>query len=154
MKGLNTKKSGTTTGSEEQAGTSGSKPMVLIVSGHPAVRQGLIAIVNRESDIMVCAEADGASGALDIIAGRQIGFAIISVCSGIPSSIQVAEEIRLQHPNLPVLILSVRDEALCAQWTPDEYASERITRAIRYIQSLLGNRVFGFSVLVKIERSA
>jgi hypothetical protein len=52
---------------------------------------------------------------------------------------------------LPVLVLSVPDEVLSAQWTLDEYASEKIVRAIRYIQALLTNRVFGFSILVKVE---
>ena len=40
------------------------KATVLLVDDHPIVRQGLSQLINREPDLMVCAKAEDAHGAL------------------------------------------------------------------------------------------
>ena len=40
---------------------------VFLVDDHPIVRQGLALFIDREPDLMVCGEADGATSALQAI---------------------------------------------------------------------------------------
>ncbi|UCE99336.1 MAG: response regulator [Planctomycetota bacterium] len=142
--------------------TSESQIRILIVDGNRAVRQGLAQLINRECHLGLCAEADNANQALNAIEEHHLDFAIVDVSRGSETSVQLAEKIKLQCPNLPVLILSIDNEVFYCKhplWeqTPnnaiDQQSAEKIVKAIRYIQSLLKSRVFGFTVLVKVEKA-
>lgn len=140
--------------------TSKNKTRILIVNGHPAVRQGLVQLINQEADLRVCVEAKSANQALDAVKKQQIDMAIVDISLEKTNSVHAAEKIRLRCPNLPVLILSMHDEILYAQSTLESEAGEyivnqeatkKIIKAVRYIQTLLRCQVFGFTVLVKVE---
>ena len=139
-----------------------NKATTLIVDGHPVIRQALTRLVNQELDLGVCAEAEDANQALDAIEKQQFDFAVVDISEGSKANIQLAEAIKLQCPDLPILILSMHNEALYSKGTSfqqgprdveNQDVIEQIIEAIRYVQSLLRSRVFGFTVSVKIERS-
>lgn len=139
-----------------------NKATTLIVDGHPVIRQALTRLINEELDLGVCAEAEDANQALDAIEKQQFDFAVVDVSEGSKANIQLAEAIKLQRPDLPILILSMHNEALYSKGTSfqqgprdveNQDVIEQIIEAIRYVQSLLRSRVFGFTVSVKIERS-
>lgn len=139
-----------------------NKATALIVDGHPMIRQLLIRLVNQELDLEVCAEAEDANQALDAIEKQQFDFAVVDISEGSRANIQLAETIKLQRPGLPILILSMHNETLYSKGTSfrqgprdveNQDVIEQIIEAIRYVQSLLRSRVFGFTVSVKIERS-
>ena len=44
-----------------------SKQRVFLIDDHPIVRQGLALFIDREPDLMVCGEAEGANSALQAI---------------------------------------------------------------------------------------
>jgi DNA-binding NarL/FixJ family response regulator len=146
----------------QQQQTKDSQIKILIVDGNLSVRQGLSQLIDREYHLGLCAEADNASQALAAIEKYQLDFAIVDISPGSETSAQLAEGIKLQCPNLPVLILSINDEVfyykdalsgMIPKSDIDQQAAEKIIEAIRYIQSLLKSHVFGFAVLVKVERS-
>ena len=139
-----------------------NKATTLIVDGHPVIRQALTRLINEELDLGVCAEAEDANQALDAIEKQQFDFAVVDISEGSKANIQLAEAIKLQCPDLPILILSMHNEALYSKGTSfqqgprdveNQDVIEQIIEAIRYVQSLLRSRVFGFTVFVKIERS-
>lgn len=139
-----------------------NKATTLIVDGHPVIRQALTRLINEELDLGVCAEAEDANQALDAIEKQQFDFAVVDISEGSKANIQLAEAIKLQCPDLPILILSMHNEALYSKGTSfqqeprdveNQDVIEQIIEAIRYVQSLLRSRVFGFTVSVKIERS-
>lgn len=146
---------------KEQQKSCDSPVRVLIVDGHPAVRQGLAQLINRECHPGLCAEAESANQALTAIEEQRLDFAIVDVSPGSETSVQLAERIRLQCPNLPVLILSIDDEVfyckdvlsgMIPKSDIDRQAAEKIIKAIDYIRSLLKSHVFGFTILVKVGR--
>lgn len=145
---------------KEQYTTSEDKTRILIVNGHPAVRQGLVQLINQEADLRVCVEAGSANQALDAVKKQQIDMAIVDISLEKTNSVHAAEKIRLQCPNLPVLVLSMHNEILhdrstleagAGEYIVDQEATKQILKAIRYIQTLLRCQVFGFTVLVKVE---
>ncbi|MHC4617270.1 MAG: response regulator [Planctomycetota bacterium] len=135
------------------------KAAILIVNGHPGLRNGLIRLIGRESEVGVCIEAASAGQAIETIENRRIDLAVIDISKANPSGIKLTEEIKLRCPNLPLLTLSISDDLLRDQLlSPDAHhghdagreAGEKIVAAICYVQSLLRCRLYGFTVLVKI----
>ncbi|MCK4753492.1 MAG: response regulator transcription factor [Planctomycetes bacterium] len=140
-----------------------NKAQILIIDGHPMVRQQLVQFINQQSTIGSCTQANNINQALDAVSEQQIDLAIVDISLGKEASTRITEEIKLQYPNLPVLVLSIDDELLYAKHAFQgrtkkcvigQQTKEQIITAINYIQSLLSNRVFGFTVFVNIETCA
>ncbi|MHC4603047.1 MAG: response regulator [Planctomycetota bacterium] len=147
---------------EEQYTTSGNKIRIMIVDGHPIVRQGLMQFINEQSGIGFCIGTENANQVLDAIRKRQVDLAIVDISLKNTNGVQLTEKIKLQSPNLPVLILKMHEETLYAKrasragdpkYIINDEATEQIIKAVRYIQSLLRSRIYGFTILVKTERS-
>jgi DNA-binding NarL/FixJ family response regulator len=162
MNNLNCEKTKVADDNKEQQKTCDSQARILIVDNHPEMRQVLARLIDRECHLGLCAEAENANQALTAIEKQQLDFAIVDISPGSETNAQFAERIKLRCPNLPVLILSIDDEVFyykdaLSELTPksdiDQQAAEKIIKAIRYVQSLLKSHVFGFTILVKVERS-
>ena len=95
---------------KEQHGT--DKRRILIVDDHTVVRQGLMLLINQEPDLVVSAEAENATEALKIIEEQKVDLAIVDISLNGTNGIQLTERIKSQHPTLPVLMLTMHDEAL------------------------------------------
>ncbi|MHC4605138.1 MAG: response regulator [Planctomycetota bacterium] len=88
------------------------KSRILIVDDHTVVRQGLTLLINQEPDLVVCAEAENTTQALEIIEKQQVDLAIVDISLDGPNGIQLTERIKSKHPHLPVLVLTMHDEEL------------------------------------------
>ncbi|MHC4890257.1 MAG: response regulator [Planctomycetota bacterium] len=140
-----------------------AKTRILIAGDYPPLRQGLIQLIGQETDLGVCVEAENANLALDTIKKQEVDLAIVDISSKDTNDVQLAEKIKLQYPSLPVVLLSMHDRPAHAECSSraeaeehplNEQATEHIIKAVRYIQSLLRSRIFGFTILVKTERSS
>jgi len=149
------------TGTQRQNNTN-SKVKILIADGHPVVRRALVKLIKQNTDLVVCLQADNTHEALDTLKKQHIDLAIADISLKGRDTGALAEKIKLQCPNLPVLILSMEDEALYAEsvsvtnqkeYVVKKNATERIIKAIQYIRTLLNNHFFGFTVLVRVESS-
>ncbi len=115
---------------------------VFIVDDHPIVRQGLKLLIDQEPDLMVCGEAENARSVLPAIQDLKPDIAIIDISLGHDSGIELIKTIRLQHPDLPLLVLSMHDETLYAEralragakgYIMKQEAPERVIIAIRQV---------------------
>ena len=88
------------------------KSRILIVDDHAVLRQGSTLLINQEPDLVVCADAENAAEALEAIEKQRVDLAIIDISLDGPNGIQLTERIKSQHPNLPVLVLTMHDEEL------------------------------------------
>jgi DNA-binding NarL/FixJ family response regulator len=88
---------------------------VFIVDDHPIVRQGLKLLINQEPDLTVCGEAENAPSVLPAIRALKPAIAVIDLSLGHDSGIELIKNIRLQHPELLLLVLSMHDESLYAE---------------------------------------
>jgi pilus assembly protein CpaE len=135
---------------------------IMIAGDYPPIRQALIQLIGREADLGVCIDADNINQALEAITKQQVDLAIVDISSKDANNVQLAETLKLQFPNLPVIILSIKGSGAHAELSSqaeaeehplDEQVTEQIIKAVRYIQSLLRSRISGFTILVKTERS-
>src|ERR1700733_3281859 len=120
----------------------GSKHRVFLVDDHPIVRQGLALFIDREPDLMVCGEADGAASALQAIRDAVPDFIVLDISLDGPDGLELLKVVRSEYPNLPVLILSMHDESAYAEralragangYIMKQEATEKVLTAIRQI---------------------
>ena len=118
------------------------KKRILVVDDHPIVRQGLALLINRESDLLVCGEAEEAMGAMHVLASAQPDVVIVDISLNGPDGIDLLKNIRTTHPTLPVLILSMHDESIYAEralragangYIMKQEATEKVLVAVRRI---------------------
>jgi DNA-binding NarL/FixJ family response regulator len=125
-----------------QFGAPAAKAKVFLVDDHPIVRQGLSLLINREPDLVVCGEADGAPTALQAIGPVQPDLMVIDISLEGPDGLELLKTIRVKEPILPVLILSMHEESTYAErslragangYIMKQEATERLLVAIRRI---------------------
>ena len=118
------------------------KYRVLLVDDHPIVRQGLALLIEREADLSVCGEADGAHTAFHAIETLQPDIVLLDISLNGPDGLEVLKEIRVKTGSLPVLILSMHDESIYAEramragangYIMKQEATEKVLIAIRRI---------------------
>ena len=121
-----------------------AKKRVLVVDDHPVVRQGLALLINREPDLVVCGEAEEASGAMHVLASARPDVLIVDISLNGPDGLDLLKNIRTTHPTLPVLILSMHDESIYAEralragangYIMKQEATEKVLDALRRILS-------------------
>ncbi|HWD93563.1 MAG TPA: response regulator transcription factor [Verrucomicrobiae bacterium] len=88
---------------------------VLIVDDHPMMRQGLAQLIDNEPDLKVAAEADTGGQGLDIVVGQKLDLALIDISLPDKNGLELIKDIHTLKPELPVLIVSMHDEALYAE---------------------------------------
>ena len=88
---------------------------VLIIDNHPIVREGLRRIIEQQDDLVVCAETDTARGARVAIEETDPHVIIAEVSLSQGDGIKLVREVRAHYPQLPILMLSMHDEAIYAE---------------------------------------
>jgi DNA-binding NarL/FixJ family response regulator len=118
------------------------KYRVLLVDDHPIVRQGLALLIDREADLSVCGEADGAHSAFHAIETLRPDIVLLDISLNGPDGLEVLKEMRMKSGSLPVLILSMHDESIYAEramragangYIMKQEATEKVLIAIRRI---------------------
>jgi DNA-binding NarL/FixJ family response regulator len=88
---------------------------VLIVDDHPMMRQGLAQLIDNEPDLKVVAEADTGGQGLDIVVAQKLDLAVVDISLPDKNGLELIKDIRAVKPELPILIVSMHDEALYAE---------------------------------------
>ena len=92
-----------------------TKRHLLLVDEQPILREGFAQLIDRESDLKVCGQADSATKALSEIAARHPDLVIMDIALQGMNGIELIKRIRSLHPDVAILVLSVLDEALFAE---------------------------------------
>lgn len=94
-----------------QAGRRG----IIVVDDHPLFRKGVVQMLSNEIDLEVRAEAESSPAALEALRRTEVDLAIVDIgLHGSTNGIELTKSIRAEHPDLPVLVLSMHDESTYA----------------------------------------
>ncbi len=92
-----------------------AKARVLLVDDHPIFRQGLMALLEPEPDLTVCAEAANARDALEAAGATRPQLALVDLSLDGSHGLDLLREFKALYPQLRVIILSMYDEFLYAE---------------------------------------
>lgn len=91
------------------------KKKVYIVDDHPVVRSGLIQILEQQADFEVCGDAATTSEAILEIDRLEPDIVLCDLTLEGRGGLELTKQISSEHPDLPVLIVSMHDEKLYAK---------------------------------------
>jgi two-component system invasion response regulator UvrY len=117
---------------------------VIIVDDHPVVRRGLKQIIEDEPDMQVAGEAKNAGECFSFVRKTDCTLVLLDITLPDGNGFDVLKQLKYEHPNLPVLILSVHPEeqyglrfikAGASGYLMKEGASEELVKAIRKVNA-------------------
>jgi DNA-binding NarL/FixJ family response regulator len=126
----------------------GPRTRILIVDDHPIVRLGIRQMLAAERDLEVCGEAESADVAKQLIASAHPDLAIIDLSLSEGTGLDLIRSLRQSIPTLPMLVLSMHDEALFAERVLRAGARgyimkrEAITGLVSAIRQVLSGRIY------------
>jgi DNA-binding NarL/FixJ family response regulator len=132
-----------------------NKRKVFLVDDHPVVRDGLTTLINHENDLIVCGEAGEARQALKSIAELKPDVIIVDITLGDEDGIELTKDIKVRHPELPVIVLSMHDESIYAErvlcagaraYLMKDAVSDKVITAIR---TVLGGEIYVSDIMTR-----
>jgi DNA-binding NarL/FixJ family response regulator len=119
-----------------------AKKKVLVIDDHPIVRERLAELINQEADLVVCGEAEDSHQARKAVAEFQPDIAIVDITLKDTYGIELIKEFKDRYPKLPMLVLSMHDEALYGEralragargYLTKQEATKKVVDAIRKV---------------------
>jgi DNA-binding NarL/FixJ family response regulator len=101
---------------------------VLIVDDHPIVRQGLKRMIDAEADLEVCGEADSEPNARSAVRELDPDIVVVDLSLQDGDGLELVRAVHAHHPEVPMLVLSMHDEAIYAERMLAEGASGYIMK--------------------------
>jgi DNA-binding NarL/FixJ family response regulator len=121
---------------------------ILIVDDHPLVRLSLREFIRREKDLEVCGEAEDREQALTAAAETKPHLAIIDLTLKSSNGMELIKDLREQHPEVQILVLSMHDETIHAERAIRAGArgyitkQEATTKVMVAIRQILGGEIY------------
>ncbi len=88
---------------------------LLIVDDHPIVRHGLVELISRQEGLMVSGEAEEAEAALALVQAKAFDIVLVDLSLQGLSGLELIKQVKEAYDNLPMLVLSIHDEAFYAE---------------------------------------
>jgi two-component system invasion response regulator UvrY len=130
---------------------------VIIVDDHPVVRRGLKQIIEDEPDMEVAGEAINAGECFSLVRKTDCTLVVLDITLPDRNGFDVLKQLKYEHPNVPILILSVHPEdqyglrfikAGASGYLMKEGAAEELVKAIikvnaggKYISASLAEKL-------------
>jgi DNA-binding NarL/FixJ family response regulator len=121
---------------------------VLLVEDHPMFRERLASVIEKRGDMKVCGEANNVQQALELVERLNPDIAIVDITLRGSNGLDFLKDLRARAISLPVLVLSMHDEAVYAERVLRAGARGYITKyeasseVMVAIEQVLGGEVY------------
>jgi DNA-binding NarL/FixJ family response regulator len=99
----------------KSAGDKTKKARLLLVDDHPLVREQLSQLIAQQPDLTVCGACEDAGECLGLLPKAKPDLVVVDLSLRNTHGIELIKDIKIHHPGLRVLVLSMHDEALFAE---------------------------------------
>jgi len=133
---------------KKSAASSDGKSRVLIVDDHPITREGLASLIRQTGDLTVCGEASDAAQSIAMVRLLKPDIVLADISLPGRSGLELVKYLHIIDPDLPMLVISMHDEALYAERALRAGARGYIMkqeggdRLIEGIRQVLGGKIF------------
>ena len=119
-----------------------ARTKILIVDDHPFMRAGLAQLIGRQPDMAVCGEAGDPAAAGREMERSRPDLVLTDITMPGRSGLEFIKDLRALHPELPILVVSMHDEAIYAEralragargYIMKEAGGENLLAAIRQV---------------------
>lgn len=128
--------------------TAKSKRRILLVDDHAIVREGFAEVIKTHTGLTVCGEAESAAEAMTAVERLKPDLVVVDLSLQGGSGLDLIKNLKSLHPLLPMLVLSMHDEAVYAERALRAgalgYVMKRQDSAtlLRAIREVLEGRIF------------
>ena len=136
-----------------------AKFRVFLVEDHPLIREQLKRLIQEENDLQVCGEAADAATASSFIHQSEPDLLVLDIALRRRSDLELLKSIRASQSRLPILVLSMYDDVVCAEralqigargYITKEEATIHMLSAIRKVLS--GEIYLGERMVERLEQ--
>jgi DNA-binding NarL/FixJ family response regulator len=116
---------------------------VLVVDDHPVVRHGITLVINAESDLTVCGEAEDEQAARRLLRELRPDVLVVDLSLGAGGDgFNIVRDVHAHFPQMPILVLSMHDETVYADrlfaqgaagYIMKQAAAEQLVTALRVV---------------------
>jgi len=133
---------------------------ILIADDHAIVREGLKQILAEPADMVVAGEATNGQEVLELVREKDFDLVLLDLAMPEKDGLDTLKELKLEKPNLPVLVLSIYPEEqyavrvlragasgyLTKESAPDELiaAIRKVSRKGKYVSQSLGEKLASY----------
>lgn len=108
------------------------------------MREGLAQLINNESDLMACCQADTAGQALQLVSEQKPELALLDISLPDKNGLELIKDIHVLCPDILILVVSMHDETLYAErvlragargYIMKQEGGKKLMQAIRHVLS-------------------
>jgi DNA-binding NarL/FixJ family response regulator len=130
-------------GFQDKNGAS-AKRRIVVVDDHSIMREGLAHVINRQDDLIVCAEAGDVRAGYRAVMNSEPDLVLLDISLEGESGLELIKDICAVRPATRVLVLSMHDESLYAEralragargYVMKKSGGEAVLQAIRTVLS-------------------
>jgi DNA-binding NarL/FixJ family response regulator len=100
---------------KERNNPTGERVRILLVDDHPTVREGIAALIGRQSDLEICGKAAGIQDALQLVDELSPDLAVVDLSLRDGHGLDLTKQIKRRNTDIKVLIHSMYDESMYAE---------------------------------------
>ena len=122
----------------------GTMIKILVVDDHALIRKGMKQILDNTEDMRVAGEADSGAQAIRMVQASPYDVVLLDITMPDRNGIDVLRQLKINHPQMPVLMLSMHPEeqyalrsmkAGAAGYLSKQSAPTQLVKAIRQVAS-------------------
>lgn len=119
-----------------------ARKKVFLIDDHPMMRAGLAQLINRQSDMYVCAEAGQPADVFNLLPQAKPDLLLTDLTMPGRSGLEFIKDLIALDPDLPILVISMHDEVVYAErclragargYIMKESGSENLLGALRCV---------------------
>jgi len=124
------------------------KARIFLVEDHPIVREGLTMLIGGEGDLAICGSAGSVRETMPLVRKLKPDAVVVDITLGDGNGLDLIAELHEFDPKLPILALSMHDEAVYAERAMRAGAkgyimkSEAMDKVRSAIRRVLGGEIY------------